>query len=133
MNKNRLILILGILTLVTPFLGIPNGMQDWLIAIYGLALVFMVLFEYFSVKNHSHDKRNDDEEAGVEYDEEVTEPTFEENGFEEVTFVAESDENSSDESESESEAESESESESEEVEERDEEDEIDESEDDRIR
>lgn len=58
MQRKKTILTLGILTLITPFLGIPNSAQDWLIAIYGLILILLFLIDYFSVNSDSNKKDN---------------------------------------------------------------------------
>lgn len=87
--KNRLILIIGFLTLITPILGIPNLFQDWMIFAYGLILISIVIFEYFSAHAGNSDDRevdDRDDRDGGDYnngEDNESEPRFSADTFEE--------------------------------------------------
>lgn len=98
MNKNRLILIIGFLTLITPLLGIPNSIQDWMIAVYGLILIFTVLFEYFSTKDDYSEIENSEEGYEEIEEEKFAEETFEESNGESHNDEEEGSENADDDS-----------------------------------
>jgi hypothetical protein len=70
-KTERLFFIIGILVCITPFLGFPSRIENWIIAFYGFIIIAFVVYKYFKFST-GFIAKNEDREHKVESD------TFEE-------------------------------------------------------